>query len=224
MNKLEAKNITFGFGKRILLQDVSLSLEAGERVALIGPSGCGKTTLLRILCGLLPAWKGSILLNGRTVEANTASIGFTQRSNIWPEITLVFQDFQLFPTMTAMENCCFGIDQIDVRNRAADYALALGVDYCLDRRPRQLSKGEQQRVSIIRALVRNPFFLLLDEPTAALDKDSRRLLHNLLLQESKSRNLTTLFVTHDLVFARDLGTRALMIDDQCLRNSNISSV
>jgi len=224
MNKLEAIDISLGFGKRILLQNANLIIESGERVALIGPSGCGKTTLLRVLCGLYPALDGKIKLNEKTIEANTANIGFMRASTIWPDITLVFQDYQLFPTMTAIENCCFGLEKMGTYKRAKEYARALEVDHCLDRRPQKLSKGEQQRISIIRALVRNPSFLLLDEPTAALDKDSRKMLHKLLISETEKRNMATLFVTHDLVFARDVGTRAFIIDDLTIRKSNIKSV
>lgn len=224
MNRLEAKNISFGYGDRTLLNDASLKVEGGERVALIGPNGCGKTTLLRILCGLLKADEGSITLNEEIVEANTESIGFVQKSNIWPQITLVFQDLQLFPTMTAIENCCFGLEDGEAKTKVNDYARILGVDYCLNRRPIHLSRGEQQRISIIRAMVRNPLFLLLDEPTAALDQKSRSQLQDLLLRESIDENLAVLFVTHDLVFAREVGTRALILDNQQLRATDISAV
>jgi ABC-type Fe3+/spermidine/putrescine transport system ATPase subunit len=219
MNTLRGHDISFGFDDRPLFKGVDLCVKTGERVALFGPSGIGKTNLLRVLCGLQQPWDGDVLLNHQSIYARAQDSKHTHGMTMWPTISMVFQDYQLFPIMTAWENCGFGLTKTsEVENRIMQYAHLLNVEHCMIRRPQHLSKGEQQRVAIIRALVRDPSFLLLDEPTGALDGAARIALQNLVHEESQKRGMAILFVTHDIGFARSLAARFLLLEDLQLKN------
>jgi len=217
---LEARKVSVSFGSEVIFRGLDLAIQPKERVALLGPSGSGKTTLLRVLAGILKPSGGGARFGGEAPEFHDPTgTSAVSRKWVWPKVTLVFQDLRLFPNLTAYQNCSesLGLKKETVP-RWVELADHLDVGACRDKKPHQLSQGQQQRVAIIRALLRKPEMLLLDEPTAALDFRSRHVLGDLLLAESKKRGMGMLVATHDLEFANQVAQRFLV-----LRNGRLSS-
>jgi molybdate transport system ATP-binding protein len=195
--------------------DAAFTVASGEVLALLGPNGSGKSTILRALTGLLPLAGGRVALDGTVLEDPA------ERVKIPPEkrpIGLMFQDYLLFPHLSAVENVAFGLrakgtDKKAAREKAAQTMARLGLDGLAEAKPGSMSGGQQQRVAMARALVTDPKLLLLDEPLAALDvstkTDVRRLLREVLRQSSAANVL----VTHDLLDAVALGDRMVVIQD-----------
>jgi len=185
------------------LNQVSLTLAAGEIGALIGPSGCGKTTLLRAIAGLEQAETGSIALDGQTISNQRRHIPVEHR-----KIGMVFQDYALFPHLNVRRNVAFGLHRLaaNARRQRVNEVLALVGLHDLDARyPHQLSGGQQQRVALARALAPKPHLLLLDEPFSNLDADLRARLAHEVRGILKAEGTTALFVTHDQLEAFALG-------------------
>lgn len=207
---LELQQLSFGYqAPGDILRDFSLSVEAGELVALLGPSGCGKTTLLKLICGLLTPEQGDIHVRGQSL------LGRPPEKR---DITMVFQQDQLFEHMTLAENIGFGLRMRGHKpaNIAAQVAAILdqvqlaGLE---TRKPRQLSGGQRQRGALARALVTGPSVMLLDEPLSALDASLRDELRSLLLRLQRQRRQTSLFVTHDQEEALRLADRVAIVFD-----------
>lgn len=193
----------------------ALTVAAGEVVALLGPNGSGKSTVLRALAGLLPLEGGRVILDGTVLEDPAGHI------RVAPEgrpIALMFQEYLLFPHMSALENVAFGLrcrgtGKETARDKASRTLAHLGLDGVAGARPGSMSGGQQQRVAMARALVTDPKLLLLDEPLAALDAstktDVRRLLRD-VLRRSRAANV---LVTHDLLDAVALGDRMMVLEN-----------
>ncbi len=193
---------------------VDLAIRPGSLFALLGPSGCGKTTTLKMIAGLLEPTAGDIHFDDRVVTRVQA-----ERRNA----AMVFQKPLLFPNMTIGENVGFGLrmrklDRAVIRERVTrmlDLVRLPGVD---DRRPGELSGGQEQRISLARALVTNPDVLLLDEPLSQLDANLRVEMRDLVRQIQREIGVTTIFVTHDQEEAVMLADRiALMLDGRLLQ-------
>lgn len=180
------------------LKKINLEIEKGEFVCLIGPSGCGKSTLLSVLEGLNEPTEGKVLINGKEVHG------------AGPERAVVFQNYSLFPWMTARNNVVFAIRESqkkirkiskkDALQTADEFLHKVGLDGFEDKLPGELSGGMQQRVAIARALACKPEILLMDEPFGAIDAKTRETLQQLLLKlwvEDEEKK-TIVFVTHDL--------------------------
>ncbi len=186
-----------------VLHEISFAAQPGEFLAVVGPSGCGKTTLLRILDGLLGADGGSILLDGRPVRAPGPDRGF------------VFQADSLLPWRTAFENIGFGLE-IQGRDRAASRHVVealvklVGLEGFERHYPHQLSGGMRQRVNLARALAIDPEVLLMDEPFASLDAQTRELMQAELLRVWSEQRKTVLFITHQIDEAVYLADRVLV--------------
>lgn len=186
-----------------VLREITFEARAGEFLAIVGPSGCGKTTLLRILDGLLDADAGSIRLDGRPVQAPGPDRGF------------VFQADSLLPWRTVFENIGFGLE-IQGRDRAAsrravkDLVKLVGLEGFDRHYPHQLSGGMRQRVNLARALAINPEVLLMDEPFASLDAQTRELMQAELLRIWSEERKTVLFITHQIDEAVYLADRVLV--------------
>ena len=201
------------------LQDFSLEVPEGERLVLLGPSGSGKSTLLRCIAGLELPSTGEVLLGDRDV---------TRLRPADRNVALVLQRHSLYPHLTVRENIAFslevrGVPRLQVTRRVLNTAERLGIDQLLDRRPAQLSGGEQQRVALGRALIREPSVLLLDEPLVHLDAPARSALRGELLRLHGMMGTTMILVTHDQTEAMTLGQRVAVLDAGRLRQTGTPS-
>lgn len=203
--KLNKRFKANGTGSIGVLQDISFSARRGEMICILGRSGCGKSTLLKILAGFMPPSSGSVRLNGRQV------------SHPGPDRCVVFQEDALFPWLTVKENIAFGLngrkmDRRD-RQREVDRFLSLvGLTDFGDYLPQEISGGMKQRVSLARVLILQPEVLLMDEPFAALDAQTREEMQNLLLYLWEKLSHTVLFVTHDVNEAVLLADRIILFE------------
>ena len=186
------------------VRDVSLSVNQGEFVAIVGPSGCGKTTILNMIAGFLPITGGDILLDGKPVTGPG------------PERGVVFQSFALFPWKTVLDNVGFGpkmrgLAKSECDRIAREYLALAGLAHAADRYPNELSGGMQQRVGVVRALANNPEVLLMDEPFASVDAQTRMTLQEELTRIWEERRPTILFITHDVGEAVFLADRVIVL-------------
>jgi ABC-type sugar transport system ATPase subunit len=191
------------------LDDLGFTVAAGGYTAIMGRTGCGKTSLIEAVCGLRRPAAGRILLHGRDVSdlpPGARGIGY------------VPQDGALFPRWRIADQLAFalrvrGVAAPERRRRAEELADRLGLRHLLDRGPDGLSGGERQRVALGRALAHRPALLLLDEPLAGVDADTRDDLHGLLAQVHRETGTTVLHITHDPVEARRLADQVLRFSD-----------
>ena len=189
-----------------LALDVELSVPDGEVVALLGPNGAGKTTLLRALAGLVPIERGSVRLDGVTLEdTGTRTYVPTEKR----PIGFVFQDYLLFPHMSVLDNVAFGVRS---RQTAMTWVDRVGLGGFAAARPSQLSGGQRQRAALARALAHDPRLLLLDEPMAALDASARAEVRRDLRRHLSSFQGVRLLVTHDPLEAVALADRLIVIE------------
>ena len=216
MNLLEIRNIEKYYGKKRILKDISFELGKGQTLSIIGSSGSGKTTLLRCINLLEMADGGQIVLNGEVLyDADKADeIKDRQASNIRRHFGLVFQQFNLFPQYTALENVTLAskLKGIDIKDKAMALLEQMDLSDRMNYYPHQLSGGQQQRVAIARALALEPDVLCFDEPTSALDP----MLTNEVLkviQELAKKKMTMIVVTHEIGFARQVSDRVIFMDD-----------
>ena len=194
--------------------DVELDVAASV-VAVVGPNGAGKTTLLRAIAGLVPLERGRVVIDGRVVEDPAARVRLRPEDR---RLGVVFQEHRLFPNLTALENVAFGLRaqgtrRVDARRVAGGWLERVGLAEIGDRRPRELSGGQAQRVSIARALATEPAVLLLDEPLAAVDAGARAELRAVIRAELHRCPGARLIVTHDPIEAAALADRLLVIED-----------
>jgi NitT/TauT family transport system ATP-binding protein len=186
-----------------VLRDISFAARPGEFLAIVGPSGCGKTTLLRIADGLVDADGGAIFLNGQSVKTPGADRGF------------VFQTDSLLPWRTVVDNIGFGLeiqgrDRTATQRAVAALVKLVGLQGFERHYPHQLSGGMRQRVNLARALAINPEVLLMDEPFASLDAQTRELMQAELLRIWSKERKTVLFITHQIDEAVYLADRVLV--------------
>lgn len=214
---IDIKNLTVTYGEKkhsfTALQDISLTIAAGEFVSIIGSSGCGKSTLLGVLEGLIRPSSGTASVGGHTIHGPS------------PERSVVFQQYSLFPWMTALGNVAFALKQARPTLKKRDrlelgkhYLRQVGLAGFEDRFPKAMSGGQQQRVAIARALAENGEVLLMDEPFGAIDAKNRAILQDLLLElwegeasEPEGRK-TVVFITHDLDEAILLSDRIILLE------------
>jgi putative ABC transport system ATP-binding protein len=197
------KSYGSGAGRQVVLDDLSLEMEAGEFVVVLGPSGCGKTTLLNLIGGLDTADTGRVRACGVDLtDASRAELtAYRARS-----VGFVFQFYNLLPTLTALENVVAGMTVADIprhraRTEAAAFLDRVGLARQRDRFPKELSGGEQQRVAIVRALAKGPRLVLADEPTGNLDTASSGEVVALMHRLNEETGATFLVVTHDPTLA-----------------------
>ncbi len=213
--KLEIKDVTKSFyrneGKQSTLinaiENINLAVNNGEFVCLVGPSGCGKSTLLNILAGLDNPTKGQVVLNGRPITGTG------------PDRIMVFQENALFPWMKVIDNVEFGlkiakVEKLKRREIAMQYLDMMQLKKFAEAYVYQLSGGMKQRVSIARALVLDPEVLLMDEPFAALDSQTRDLLLVELQLIWAKTNKTIIFVTHNIIESVCLGDRVVVFTNR----------
>ncbi len=186
------------------VRDVSLEVEEGDFVCLLGPSGCGKSTILNMVAGFLPPTGGEIQVGGHTVKGPG------------PDRGVVFQSFALFPWKTVLENVAFGpkmrgVTKAEREAIAREYLALAGLAHAADRYPNELSGGMQQRVGVARALANKPDVLLMDEPFASVDAQTRMNLQEELTRIWQERRPTIIFITHDVSEAVFLANRVVVL-------------
>src|SRR5262245_6345881 len=195
--------------------DVEIAVAAGETVAVLGPNGSGKSTLLGALAGLLPLARGRVELDGRLLDDTAAGVWVPPEER---PIGIVFQDYLLFPHLSALDNVAFGLRRRGL-SRAAARAEAhawlerVGIEELAAARPGQLSGGQAQRVALVRALAIAPLLLLLDEPLAALDVQTRAATRRTLRDRLAEFAGVRLVVTHDPLEALALAEHLIVIED-----------
>ncbi|MGA7732806.1 MAG: ATP-binding cassette domain-containing protein [Chloroflexia bacterium] len=215
-NVLQLDAVAKQFGTRRVLGDVSFKLRQRDVLALCGESGCGKTTIIRIISGLLKFDAGQLMVGGTTVQAQDP-----YPADLYGRIGVIFQDHNLFPHMTALENVILGLREFKqlTKRSAIERGMSelerMGVMPLAQRYPSTLSGGERQRVAIARALVMDPLLLLLDEPTANLDPDRVGEVCDRIL-ELATTGTTMLLITHSLELAcQTANVFALLQDGTC---------
>ena len=196
-----------------VLQDIDLTIEDGEFVFLVGASGSGKTTIIKLLTGEVTATGGSLEVNGFDLRR----IKHRQLPKLRRTLGVIFQDFRLIQDRTVYENVAFamrvlGAGSREIKKRVPEVLELVGLTGCEDRLPRELSGGEQQRVTIARALVNNPSMIIADEPTGNLDP-SRSLEIMLLLEKINEMGTTVLVVTHEKELVDALDKRVVALRD-----------
>ncbi|HET8567773.1 MAG TPA: ABC transporter ATP-binding protein [Candidatus Limnocylindria bacterium] len=206
---LEARKVRMEYERRdgskvLAIDDFTLDVHKGEFVSFVGPSGCGKTTFLKIVNGLMPPTSGDILLQGRPIEHSSR------------DRAMVFQEAALFPWFPLWRNIgygleCAGMKRPEIRKRVKPYIELVGLSGFEDVYPYELSGGMQQRANLARALVVDPQVLLMDEPFAALDAQTREMMQAELLDVWGQTQKTVLFITHQINEAIYLSDRVLVV-------------
>jgi NitT/TauT family transport system ATP-binding protein len=209
MHEVALNNVNYYYGSNQVLRDITFTASAGDFICLLGPSGCGKSTLLRLLAGLASPDSGRITLDGSTITGPGLDRG------------VVFQDYSLFPWMTAGQNIVLALEQSfpgkkkgEYREAAAGYLEMVGLGDAYDKLPGRMSGGMRQRAAIARAFAVNAPVLLMDEPFGALDAITRARLQDLLLQlwqQKEGERKTVFFVTHDVEEAILLANRIVVL-------------
>ncbi len=220
---IDARDVTLSLGKdaaRVdILRGVSLSVAAGESVALLGPSGSGKSSLMAVLSGLERATGGSIRVAGADFGAlDEDGLALARRGRIG----IVLQAFHLLPTMTAVENVAVPLElegAEDAFARAEAELKAVGLGHRLTHYPAQLSGGEQQRVAIARAIAPRPALLFADEPTGNLDAANGESIMDLLFARQKETGATLVMITHDIALSRRCDRIVTMRDGRIVEGS-----
>jgi multiple sugar transport system ATP-binding protein len=207
---LELHDIRKAYGDTLVLDGVSLGMEAREFVAFLGPSGSGKSTLLRIIAGLETLDSGEVLLEGRRID------GLPPGER---DVAMVFQHYALYPHMSVRENMSFGLRNArvarqEIEARVAQAAGVLEIEEHLDKKPGQLSGGQRQRVAIGRAIVKQPKLFLLDEPLSNLDAALRMRTRVELAQLRQRVDAALIMVTHDQAEAMTLADRIVVMNDR----------
>jgi len=226
MNIVECKDVkkTYRQGKVEVnaLNGVSLTIEKGGFVALAGPSGSGKTTMLNIIGGLDLADSGRIMVDGNALDKMTQSELASLRLQ---KVGFVFQAYNLIPVLSAFENVEFvmllqGVPSAERRERARAILDDVGLEGKYDRRPAELSGGEQQRVAVARAIVSNPSIVLADEPTANVDSKTGKGLLEMMRQMNEKKKATFIFSTHDKM-VMDYARRLVLIRDGLVADDQV---
>lgn len=209
---IDITNLTKRYGELTVLDDISLSIAAGEFVVFLGPSGCGKSTLLRMIAGLEEVSDGEIALGGARID----HLAPGKRG-----VAMVFQSYALYPHMSVRQNMSFGLVNVgtpkaEIAQRIDFAAKVLEIDHLLDRKPQMLSGGQRQRVAIGRAIVKEPKAFLFDEPLSNLDAALRGRTRLELAQLHQRLGATMIFVTHDQVEAMTLADRIVVMNNKVI--------
>ncbi len=206
---LELKNISKQFGQKKIFDQFNLTVDDGKVLSLVGPSGGGKTTLLRMLAGLEKIDSGEIIYNGEIVP-----IDHLENLNL---LGFVFQDFQLFPHLTVLNNLILspmktmGLSKEKASEKALNLLERLGLSEHAEVFPYSLSGGQKQRVALARAMMIDPQIIGYDEPTSALDPELRQEVEHLIMQ-NRDAGITQIIVTHDLQFAENISDQIIKVN------------
>ncbi|MDR2749654.1 MAG: ABC transporter ATP-binding protein [Clostridiales bacterium] len=209
MSEIELRNVCKEYKKGYpIIHEMSLTLKEGGFSVLLGPSGCGKSTLLRIIAGLDRETGGDVLIGGKSMK------------NVLPqdrEIAMVFQNYALYPSMTARENMEFGLKNMKIPKNEREIRISriskmLGLEGHMKSKPHQLSGGQCQRVALARAIVKEPKAFLMDEPLSNLDAKLRAQIRRELIELHNKLGTTFVYVTHDQVEAMSMGSEVIVLE------------
>ncbi|WP_462326132.1 amino acid ABC transporter ATP-binding protein [Desulfoplanes sp.] len=217
---IDIRHIHKWYGEHHALKDVSLQVGKGEVFVVCGPSGSGKSTLIRCINRLEPIQKGRILVDGADLYAEDLNLTLLRA-----EIGFVFQQFNLYPHMTVLENIILaptmvrGMDKKEASSIAMDLLEQVDIPDKAHAYPGQLSGGQQQRVAIARGLAMQPKIMLFDEPTSALDPEMINEVLDVMKTLAK-KGMTMICVTHEMGFAREVADQVVFMDDGCIIEQN----
>ena len=209
---IDVKHLSKSFGNHLVLDNITESIQEGEKVVIIGPSGSGKSTFLRCLNLLETPTSGTVTFDGVEITNPKADI-----DKIRQQMGMVFQHFNLFPNMTIRRNITLApvrtklMSQAEADDTATALLKRVGLEDKADAYPAQLSGGQKQRIAIVRALAMRPKVMLFDEPTSALDPEMVGEVLD-VLKELAQEGMTMVVVTHEMGFAREVGSRVLFMD------------
>jgi general L-amino acid transport system ATP-binding protein len=209
---LQLKSVHKWFGNFHALKGINLDVKAGEKLVICGPSGSGKSTLIRCINRLEAHDQGEIVVDGIHLDDSHKSVEAVRR-----QVGMVFQQFNLFPHLTVLENLCLapiwvqGRPKKEIEDQAMDYLKRVKIPDQAHKYPAQLSGGQQQRVAIARALCMNPRVMLFDEPTSALDPEMIKEVLDVMVELAGS-GMTMVCVTHEMGFARQVADRVIFMD------------
>lgn len=208
-NLLHIQDVYKAYGENLILDNIDLSVQAGEFCTVVGPSGCGKSTMLRLILGQEAPTSGTILIDNEPAKFADENRG------------IVYQKYSLFPNMTVIDNVLLGkklgknkklwrTNQQEIIDEAVHFLESVKLAEHANKYPHELSGGMQQRVAVMQALIMKPKILLMDEPFGALDPGTRESIQLFLLERWQEHKMTIFFVTHDLEEAVFLGSRLLV--------------
>jgi ABC-type polar amino acid transport system ATPase subunit len=211
--RVQLTDVRKSFGDNLVLDAIDLSIAPGEAIVVAGPSGSGKSTMLRCINGLETIDSGSVVVDGKRIDPQSKDI-----QKIRADIGMVFQQFNLFPHKSVLENITLapikvrGVERAAAEQRAHELLKVVGIPEKADAAPADLSGGQQQRVAIARALAMDPKLMLFDEPTSALDPEMIREVLDVMRDLAKG-GMTMVVVTHEMGFAREVCDRIVFIDE-----------
>jgi len=212
---IETTGVKVNFGDFWALKGIDIKIKRGEIIVILGPSGSGKSTYIRTLNRLQPHSGGTIKIDGITIDDETA---VKDLKYVRSEVGFVFQQFNLFPHLTIMENITLapmkvkGMSKRDAEAKAMDLLERVGIPEQAYKYPSGLSGGQQQRVAIARALAMDPKIMLFDEPTSALDPEMIKEVLDVMIDLAK-RDITMIVVTHEMGFAKEVADRCILFDE-----------
>ncbi|MBR1911364.1 MAG: amino acid ABC transporter ATP-binding protein [Treponema sp.] len=216
---IEVKHLTKRFGNNVILNDISQTIQNGEKIVIIGPSGAGKSTFLRCLNLLEEPDSGNIIFDGTDITDKNTDINKIRR-----KMGMVFQHFNLFPHLTVLQNITLApvMQKLQTKEQADEQAMQLleriGLADKAAAYPSSLSGGQKQRIAIVRTLAMNPDVILFDEPTSALDPEMVGEVLS-LMKDLAQEGMTMAVVTHEMGFAREVATRVLFMDSGIIAES-----
>ncbi|MFT8897329.1 MAG: amino acid ABC transporter ATP-binding protein [Acetobacter sp.] len=209
--RISIRNLSKFYGEFLALDRLSLDIDKGEKIVVLGPSGSGKSTFIRCFNRIEPHDSGTLMIDGQVIDDKT------DLATLRGRVGMVFQNYNLFPHLTVLDNCTLaprlvrGTPREQAEDDARRYLAQVGIGEQAGKYPIQLSGGQQQRVAIARALSMNPEIILFDEPTAALDPEAISGVVA-IMEDLAAQQITTICVTHEMGFARRIADRIVFMD------------
>ena len=212
---VDVKNVSKAFGENVVLDDISFNVEEGENFVVFGKSGSGKSVLLKCMVGLLEPDSGDIKINGQSV----LNITINQMNEIRKHIGFLFQGAALYDSMSVRENLefplirNFNFSEEERLNKVRTVLAKVGLETAIDKKPSELSGGMKKRIGLARTIITEPMLILYDEPTTGLDPITTKEISQLIVELQKDLNSTSIVVTHDLICAKIVANRAIVLKD-----------